>query len=215
LALKGNSKEKIAQLKVILSASEIGIKGVSEVEKMFGYLDRLQLNTVIELDLTLARGLNYYTGAIFEVKAKDVEIGSICGGGRYDDLTGIFGLPNVSGVGVSFGAERIYDVLVQMDGFPDGSLETTKVLFVNFGEVEEAYCLPVLTDLRKAGINAEIFPENAKMKKQMNYANKKQIPYVILAGESEIQAKSFTLKNMESGEQKSVSAEELLKYLLQ
>lgn len=215
LALKGNSKEKIAQLKVILSASEIGIKGVSEVEKMFGYLGRLQLNTEIELDLTLARGLNYYTGAIFEVKAKDVEIGSICGGGRYDDLTGIFGLPNVSGVGVSFGAERIYDVLVQMDGFPDGSLETTKVLFVNFGEVEEAYCLPVLTDLRKAGINAEIFPENAKMKKQMNYANKKQIPYVILAGESEIQAKSFTLKNMESGEQKSVSAEELLKYLLQ
>jgi histidyl-tRNA synthetase len=215
LALKGNSKEKIAQLKVILSASEIGIKGVSEVEKMFGYLGRLQLNTVIELDLTLARGLNYYTGAIFEVKAKDVEIGSICGGGRYDDLTGIFGLPNVSGVGVSFGAERIYDVLVQMDGFPDGSLETTKVLFVNFGEVEEAYCLPVLADLRKAGINAEIFPENAKMKKQMNYANKKQIPYVILAGESEIQAKSFTLKNMESGEQKSVSAEELLKYLLQ
>ncbi|HSH20096.1 MAG TPA: histidine--tRNA ligase [Draconibacterium sp.] len=215
LALKGNSREKIAQLETILAASETGIKGVNEVEKMFVYLDKLKLNTEIELDLTLARGLNYYTGAIFEVKAKDVEIGSICGGGRYDDLTGIFGLPNVSGVGVSFGAERIYDVLVQMDGFPSGSLETTKALFVNFGEKEEAYCLPVLAELRKAGVNAEIFPESAKMKKQMNYANKKEIPYVILAGESEIQAQTFTLKNMDSGEQKSVSAKELIKILLQ
>jgi histidyl-tRNA synthetase len=215
LALKGSSREKMTQLETILVASETGIKGVNEVEKMFGYLDQLKLKTEIELDLTLARGLNYYTGAIFEVKAKDAEIGSICGGGRYDDLTGIFGLPNVSGVGVSFGAERIYDVLVQMDGFPSGSLETTKALFVNFGEKEEAYCLPVLAELRKAGVNTEIFPESAKMKRQMNYANKKEIPFVILAGESEIQTHTFTLKNMDSGEQKSVSAKELIKILSQ
>ena len=215
LALKGDLTAKIAALEVILSASEIGMKGVSEIKTLFGYLSKLELNTETELDLTLARGLNYYTGAIFEVKTKDVEIGSICGGGRYDDLTGIFGLPNVSGVGVSFGAERIYDVLVQMDGFPKGSLETTKALFVNFGEKEEAYCLPVLAELRKAGINSEIFPENSKMKKQMNYANRKEIPFVILAGESEIQNQTFTLKNMESGEQKSVTAKELIKILSQ
>jgi histidyl-tRNA synthetase len=159
--------------------------------------------------------LNYYTGAIFEVKTKDFEIGSICGGGRYDDLTGIFGLPNVSGVGVSFGAERIYDVLLQSNLFPQHSAETTKVMFVNFGEKEEAYCLPVLTELRQAGINSEIFPDNTKMQKQMNYANKKEIPYVVLAGESEIMAKIFTLKNMETGEQKSVSAEDLIKILSQ
>ena len=215
LALKGDLTAKIAALEVILSASEIGMKGVAEIKKLFGYIGKLKLNTETELDLTLARGLNYYTGAIFEVKTKDVEIGSICGGGRYDDLTGIFGLPNVSGVGVSFGAERIYDVLVQLDGFPKGSLETTKALFVNFGEVEETYCLPVLAELRKAGINSEIFPENAKMKKQMNYANKKEITFVILAGETEIQSQTFTLKNMESGEQKSVTAKELIKILSQ
>jgi histidyl-tRNA synthetase len=215
LALEGNSLEKIAQLESILKSSEIGIKGVNEMKKLFGYLNNLVLQTEVELDLTLARGLNYYTGAIFEVKAKDAEMGSICGGGRYDDLTGIFGLPNVSGVGVSFGAERIYDILTQMNLFPPKSTETTKVLFVNFGEKEEAYCLPVLADLRKNGINAEIFPDKAKMQKQMNYANKKEIPFVVLAGESEIQAKSFTLKNMESGEQKSVSAEELIKILSQ
>ena len=168
---------------------------------------------MVELDLTLARGLNYYTGAIFEVKAKDFDIGSICGGGRYDDLTGIFGLPNVSGVGVSFGAERIYDILSQQDLFPSDSLETTKVMFVNFGEKEEVYCLPVLTDLRKNGINTEIYPENAKMKKQMNYANKKQIPFVVLAGESEMSKNRFTLKNMTSGDQKSVTAKELINIL--
>jgi histidyl-tRNA synthetase len=173
------------------------------------------LNTAVELDLTLARGLNYYTGAIFEVKARDFEMGSICGGGRYDDLTGIFGLPNVSGVGVSFGAERIYDVLLQANLFPQHSTETTKVLFVNFGEKEEAYCLPVLAEIRKNGINAEIFPDNAKMQKQMTYANKKNIPFVVLAGESEMQAQKFTLKNMETGEQKSVSAEELINILSQ
>lgn len=213
LALQGNSVEKTAQLEAILASSETGIKGVNEIKKLFSYINNLSLQTEVELDLTLARGLNYYTGAIFEVKAKDFEIGSICGGGRYDDLTGIFGLPNVSGVGVSFGAERIYDVLTQMNLFPPKSTETTKVLFVNFGEEEEAYCLPVLAELRKNGINAEIFPDNAKMQKQMNYANKKEIPFVVLAGETEIQAKSFTLKNMESGEQQSVNVAELVDIL--
>jgi histidyl-tRNA synthetase len=215
LALKGSTAEKIAQLEQVLLSSEIGLKGVAEIKKLFGYLDILQLNTEVELDLTLARGLNYYTGAIFEVKARDFEMGSICGGGRYDDLTGIFGLPNVSGVGVSFGAERIYDVLLQANLFPQHSSETTKVLFVNFGQKEEAYCLPVLTEIRKNRINAEIFPDSAKMQKQMTYANKKNIPFVVLAGETEIQAQKFTLKNMESGEQKSVSAEELIKILSQ
>jgi histidyl-tRNA synthetase len=215
LALKGNIAEKVEQLETILSASEIGMKGVTEIKKLFRYLNRLKLNTEIELDLTLARGLNYYTGAIFEVKARNFEIGSICGGGRYDDLAGVFGLPNVSGVGVSFGAERIYDVLTQMQLFPQESRETTKVLFVNFGENEEAYCLPVLADLRKKGINAEIFPDSTKMQKQLNYANKKEIPFVVLAGEAEVQAQTFTLKNMETGDQKSVSVEELIKILSQ
>lgn len=213
LALEGDSKSKILQLETILNSSETGMKGVSEIQTLFNYLDNLQLETEVELDLTLARGLNYYTGAIFEVKAKDFEIGSICGGGRYDDLTGIFGLPNVSGVGVSFGAERIYDVLTQMNLFPDKLLETTKVMFVNFGEKEEAYCFRVLIQLRKKGVNAEIFPENAKMKKQMNYANNKEIPFVVLAGESEMAENKFTLKNMESGEQKSITARELVEFL--
>ncbi len=213
LALEGSSVEKAAQLEKILEKSETGLKGVGEIEKLFSYLGQLGLNTDIELDLTLARGLNYYTGAIFEVKAKDFEIGSICGGGRYDDLTGIFGLPNVSGVGVSFGAERIYDILAQLNLFPQKTADTTKVLFANFGEKEEAYCLPVLAELRKNGINSEIFPDKAKMQKQMTYANKKEIPFVVLAGESEIQANSFTLKNMETGEQKSLSAGELIKIL--
>jgi histidyl-tRNA synthetase len=215
LALKGSTAEKVSQLEQILLNSEIGLKGIAEIKKLFGYLDNLQLNTEVELDLTLARGLNYYTGAIFEVKARDFEMGSICGGGRYDDLTGIFGLPNVSGVGVSFGAERIYDVLLQANLFPQHSTETTKVLFVNFGEMEEAYCLPVLAEIRKNSINAEIFPDNAKMQKQMTYANKKNIPFVVLAGESEMQAQKFTLKNMETGEQNSVSAEELINILSQ
>ena len=215
LALKGSTAEKLSQLEQILMASEIGLKGVTEIKKLFGYLDNLQVNTEVELDLTLARGLNYYTGAIFEVKAKDTEMGSICGGGRYDDLTGIFGLPNVSGVGVSFGAERIYDVLLQANLFPEHSAETTKVLFVNFGENEEAYCLPLLSEIRKAGINAEIFPDSAKMQKQMTYANRKNIPFVVLAGESEMQSGKFTLKNMESGEQTSVSRQELINILLQ
>jgi histidyl-tRNA synthetase len=215
LALQGNTNQKIDQLEQVLAASEIGLKGVAELRKLFGYLANLELNTETELDLTLARGLNYYTGAIFEVKAKDAEMGSICGGGRYDDLTGIFGLPNVSGVGVSFGAERIYDVLTAKNLFPAKSAETTKVLFVNFGSVEEAYCLPVLAEIRKKGINAEIFPDNAKMQKQMTYANKKAIPFVVLAGETEIKTGRFTLKNMTTGEQSSVSSEELINILLQ
>ena len=213
LALEGNSAQKIAQLEEILFSSEIGMSGVSEMKTLFGYLEKIELATVTELDLTLARGLNYYTGAIFEVKAKDMEMGSICGGGRYDDLTGIFGLPDVSGVGISFGAERIYDVLNQLDLYPKESLETTKVMFVNFGEKEESYCLPVLAELRKSGINAEIFPDNSKMKKQMNYANKKEIPFVVLAGNNEMEAQKFTLKNMASGEQQLVSAVELTEIL--
>jgi len=215
LGLKGSFAEKVKQLELVVASSEIGMKGVAEIKKLFGYLNNLKLNTEVEQDLTLARGLNYYTGAIFEVKARDFDMGSICGGGRYDDLTGIFGLPNVSGVGVSFGAERIYDVLLQANLFPQHSTETTKVMFVNFGEKEETYCLPVLAEIRKNGINAEIFPDSAKMQKQMTYANKKNIPFVVLAGESEMQSQKFTLKNMETGEQKSVSAEELINILSQ
>jgi histidyl-tRNA synthetase len=210
LALKGNTSEKIKQLESILANSEIGLHGVGELQTLFNYLERMELKTEVELDLTLARGLNYYTGAIIEVKTKDMEMGSICGGGRYDDLTGIFGLPGVSGVGISFGAERIYDVLEHLKLFPQDSPEITRVLFVNFGEKEEAYCLPVLAKLRQAGINSEIYPESAKMKKQMNYANKKGIPFVVLAGESEMAEQKFTLKNMETGEQNLVIAEELI-----
>ena len=211
LALEGDTYSKIKQLEFILNNSETGINGVNELKTLFGYQERMQLKTGVELDLTLARGLNYYTGAIIEVKTTDTEMGSICGGGRYDDLTGIFGLPNVSGVGVSFGAERIYDVLEELKLFPQESPEITRVLFVNFGEKEEAYCLPVLAKLRRAGINSEIYPESAKMKKQMNYANKKEIAFVVLAGESEMAEQKFTLKNMETGEQKFVTSEELIK----
>ncbi len=213
LELQGTTSEKLTQIEKVIGATEVGAKGISEMKTLFEYLDNFELETEVELDLTLARGLNYYTGAIFEVKSKDIQIGSICGGGRYDDLTGIFGMPNVSGVGVSFGAERIYDVLVQQDSFPKESLEITKVMFVNFGEKEEVYCLPVLAELRKNGVNAEIFPGSSKMKKQMNYANRKEIPFVILAGDSEIEANKFTLKNMDSGEQQLVTSKELIKIL--
>lgn len=213
LQLEGSTQEKLSQIDKVIGDTEVGAKGISEMLTLFGYLENIDLKTEVELDLTLARGLNYYTGAIFEVKSKDVQIGSICGGGRYDDLTGIFGMPDVSGVGVSFGAERIYDVMVQQDSFPEESLETTKVMFVNFGEKEEAYCLPVLAQLRKCNINAEIFPDCTKMKKQMNYANKKQIPYVVLAGDSEMEANKFTLKNMGSGEQQLLTSQELINVL--
>ena len=213
LKLQGSTVEKLAQIETVIGGTEIGARGIAEMRTMFAYLENVELTTTVELDLTLARGLNYYTGAIFEVKSNDVQIGSICGGGRYDDLTGIFGMPDVSGVGVSFGAERIYDVLVQLDAFPEESLETTKALFVNFGEKEESYCLPVLAKLRKNGVNAEIFPESAKMKKQMTYANRKEIAYVILAGDNEMAASKFTLKNMETGEQQLVNSEELINIL--
>ena len=213
LKLQGSTVEKLAQIETVIGGTEIGARGIAEMRTMFAYLENVELTTTVELDLTLARGLNYYTGAIFEVKSNDVQIGSICGGGRYDDLTGIFGMPDVSGVGVSFGAERIYDVLVQLDAFPEESLETTKALFVNFGEKEEAYCLPVLAKLRKNGVNAEIFPESAKMKKQMTYANRKEIAYVILAGDNEMAAQKFTLKNMETGEQQLLDTQELINIL--
>lgn len=213
LLLEGDTCGKLARLSDILAASETGMKGIEELKTLFDYIDSFRLSTAAELDLTLARGLNYYTGAIFEVKALDVNIGSICGGGRYDDLTGIFGMPGVSGVGVSFGAERIYDVLLQLGLFPKNFLESSKALFINFGAAEETYALPVLARLRAAGIKAEIFPESGKMKKQMEYANRKNIPYVILAGSSEMEQQKLTLKNMESGEQKLVSVEELIKIL--
>ncbi len=209
-ALSGSTSEKLAQLESILSDSETGMKGIFELKTFFDYIKQMELGTQVELDLTLARGLNYYTGAIIEVKTTDMEMGSICGGGRYDDLTGIFGLPGVSGVGISFGAERIYDVLEYLNLYPKESSETTRLMFVNFGEREEMYCLPLLTKLRKAGINSEIYPDKAKMKKQMTYANKKNILFVVLAGESEMKSGKFTLKRMETGEQHIVTAEELV-----
>lgn len=213
LLLEGNTRQKLDRLAEILSGSDVGTRGLEELGALFSYIEGFQLQTAAELDLTLARGLNYYTGAIFEVKALDVPIGSICGGGRYDDLTGIFGMPGVSGVGVSFGAERIYDVLVGLDLFPGENLESPRVLFANFGSVEEAYILPVLGTLRRKGINSEIYPESEKMKKQLNYANRKGIPFVVFAGESEMEVSKMTLKNMVSGEQSLVTTEELIKVL--
>jgi histidyl-tRNA synthetase len=210
ILLEGTNEEKLAKLKELLGQSEVGMKGIEELETVFSYLSAFELTTEVELDLTLARGLNYYTGAIFEVKSKDVEIGSITGGGRYDDLTGIFGLKDVSGVGISFGADRIYDVLNQLDLFPSDVVSTTKVMFVNFGEKEEKYCLPVLAKLRAAGVNAEIYPASQKMKKQMTYANNKSIPFVIMAGDSEIEEGVVSLKNMESGEQEKLNVEQLI-----
>jgi histidyl-tRNA synthetase len=214
LMLQGTTKEKIGALKQIFINSPAGCKGVEELETLFGYIDSFGLTDFAELDLTLARGLNYYTGAIFEVKALDEAIGSVCGGGRYDNLTGVFGLPGVSGVGVSFGAERIYDVMTRLDLFPKENRISTKVLFINFGKEEEAYILPVLKSIRGKGINSEIYPEPDKMKKQMNYANRRQIPFVVIAGESEIHQQKMILKNMLTGEQSMVTAEELENILI-
>ena len=211
--LSGSNSDKLKSLKGIVKDSETGLKGIKEVETVLNYFETLSLNIDLELDLTLARGLNYYTGAIFEVKAKDVEIGSICGGGRYDDLTGVFGLKDVSGVGVSFGADRIYDVMEQLNIFPDEIVASTKVMFVNFGENEEKYCLPLLQKLRKKGINSEIFPESAKMKKQMTYANNKNIPFVILVGANEMEKGILTVKDMISGDQSEMKFEDLLEKL--
>lgn len=211
--LAGTNQEKLTSLKDILKESETGIKGIEEVETVISYFKTLSLNIELDLDLTLARGLNYYTGAIFEVKAKDVAIGSICGGGRYDDLTGVFGLKDVSGVGVSFGADRIYDVMEQLDIFPKEIVASTKVMFVNFGDKEEKYCLPLLQKLRENGINSEIFPESAKMKKQMTYANNKNIPIVVLVGDNEMNKGLLTVKDMVSGDQDEMTFDDLLNKL--
>ena len=214
LNLEGSNAEKLEKLRHVLQASETGLKGIEELEKVFGYLDGVGVETEVRLDLTLARGLSYYTGAIFEVKALDVQIGSITGGGRYDDLTGIFGLKNMSGVGISFGADRIFDVMQQLDLFPkQDNTATTRLLFVNFGEQEERYCLPLLKKLRAAGINTEIYPEAAKMKKQMGYADKKGIPFVAIVGENEMQRATVSLKDMASGEQTELRPEELIEKL--
>nr|WP_321450481.1 histidine--tRNA ligase [uncultured Carboxylicivirga sp.] len=213
IMLSGSNREKVTKLREVLAASEVGMKGVDELEVVLNYLDTLNLDLEVELDLTLARGLNYYTGAIFEVKAKDVAIGSITGGGRYDDLTGIFGLKDVSGVGISFGADRIYDVMNQLELFPKADGAKTRAMFVNFGGEDELYALAILTQIRKAGINAELFPDDAKMKKQMNYANKKEIPFVVLTGEEERKEGVVTLKNMETGEQSKLGVDELIKVI--
>ena len=212
IMLEGTNEEKLNTIADVLKDSEIGLKGVEETRAILSPLtsNLSPLNNEIQLDLTLARGLSYYTGAIFEVKALDTPMGSISGGGRYDNLTGIFGMPGLSGVGISFGVDRIYDVLNALDLYPKDSLQTTQVLFINFGEKETAYCLPIINKVRAQGIRAEIYPDSAKMKKQMSYANAKQIPFVVLAGESEMAAQKVTLKNMETGEQVLVSPDELI-----
>ena len=213
IMLSGSNSEKIDSLKQILANSEIGLKGIAELEFILNRIDKLTLRSELELDLTLARGLNYYTGAIFEVKAMDVQIGSITGGGRYDNLTGVFGMDGVSGVGISFGADRIFDVLNQLDLYPKDALLTTQLLFVNFGEKEEAYLLPIIAKVRAAGIRTELYPESAKMKKQMGYADTKKIPFVAIVGETEMEEGKINLKNMITGEQKPATLEELIDLL--
>ena len=210
IMLSGTNEEKLETLKTVLAASETGLKGVEESEFILKTVASLGVKSEVELDLTLARGLNYYTGAIFEVKALDVQIGSISGGGRYDNLTGVFGMSGMSGVGISFGADRIYDVLNQLDLYPKEAVNATQLLFVNFGDKEAAYCLPVLSAARDAGIRAEIYPDSAKMKKQMSYANDKNIPFVAIVGENEMNEGKLTLKNMTTGEQSLLTPDELL-----
>ena len=210
ISLSGTNDEKLQTIAEVLRDSETGQKGVEETQYILKVLKAVGLKNEIQLDLTLARGLNYYTGAIFEVKALDVEIGSITGGGRYDNLTGIFGMPGLSGVGISFGADRIYDVLNALDLYPKNSMNATQILFINFGERETAYCLPIINKVRAKGFRAEIYPDAAKMKKQMSYANAKQIPFVALAGENEINEGKVMLKNMETGEQQLLTPDELL-----
>ncbi|MCE5224924.1 MAG: histidine--tRNA ligase [Porphyromonadaceae bacterium] len=210
IQLSGTNREKIAVLKEVLAASETGLKGVSELEFILDKVDLLSVNAELELDLTLARGLNYYTGAIFEVKALDVQIGSVTGGGRYDNLTGVFGMEGVSGVGISFGADRIFDVLNQLELYPADSLLTTQLMFVNFGEKETAYLLPLIAKVRAAGVRTEIYPESVKMKKQMGYADTKNIPFVALVGDSEMTEGKINLKNMITGEQELLTIEQLI-----
>lgn len=210
ILLQGSNSEKLQTLKSLLVASETGLQGVTELEFIISKLNKLGLRSELDIDLTLARGLNYYTGAIIEVKALDVQIGSITGGGRYDNLTGIFGLPGVSGVGISFGADRIFDVLNQLDLYPKNSIKGTQVLFINFGEKEEDYILPLATKMRRLGISAEVYPEAAKMQKQMKYADANRIPFVVIAGEDETREGKLTLKNMFSGQQQLLSTEECI-----
>jgi histidyl-tRNA synthetase len=213
LEMEGTTKEKLDFLREYLDQSPIGMEGILEVDKLFAFLKEHPVETSIELDLTLARGLNYYTGSIFEVKSLEVQIGSVCGGGRYDDLTGIFGMQDVSGVGVSFGADRIYDVLLQLEKFPQEREIDTQLLFVNFGEKEANYILSILISLRSNGIASELYPDAAKMKKQMTYANNRKIPFVALVGEQEMQDGVLTLKEMETGNQERLSPEELVERL--
>ena len=221
IKLEGTNEQKLDTISDVLKDSPTGLKGVEELRFILSALGSVScgiattnngtsLHNEIQLDLTLARGLNYYTGAIFEVKALDTPMGSISGGGRYDNLTGIFGMPGLSGVGISFGVDRIYDVLDALDLYPKDSLQTTQVLFINFGERETAYCLPTVARLRQAGVRTEYYPDAAKMKKQMSYANAKQIPFVVLAGESEMAEGKLTLKNMATGEQQMLTPEELI-----
>ncbi len=207
--LTGSNAQKLNLLKDILSASETGMKGIGELETIFGYLDAVGTKLDVEIDLSLARGLNYYTGAIFEVKANEYEIGSICGGGRYDDLTGIFGLPDTSGVGISFGADRIYDVMLGLGLFPEEDLAGTRALLLNFGGEEEKATLTAIKELRNKGIASEIYPEASKMKRQMEYANRRGIPYVIIIGSDELAAGNATIKDMRSGEQTTVALENM------
>ena len=210
LSIDGSPEERLDKLSVLLSTSETGSKGVDELREILGAVRSLGLHAELDLDVSLARGLNYYTGAIFEVKALDVQIGSITGGGRYDNLTGVFGMAGVSGVGISFGADRIFDVLNQLDLYPKEAVNGTELLFINFGEKEAAFSMGILAKVRAAGIRAEIFPDAAKMKKQMSYANAKNIPFVAIVGENEMNEGKVMLKNMETGEQNLVSAEELI-----
>ena len=211
IMLEGTNEQKLETIAEVLKESETGLKGVEETKYILSFLT--SLNNEIQLDLTLARGLSYYTGAIFEVKALDTPMGSISGGGRYDNLTGIFGMPGLSGVGISFGVDRIYDVLNALDLYPKDSLQTTQVLFINFGEQETTYCMPIVAKVRAAGIRTELYPDATKMKKQMAYANAKQIPFVALAGESEMAEGKITLKNMTTGEQQMLTPDELVNHL--
>ena len=210
ISLEGTNEEKLDTIAEVLKESEVGLKGVEETRYILNTLKVTGLKNELQLDLTLARGLNYYTGAIFEVKALDVQIGSITGGGRYDNLTGIFGMPGISGVGISFGADRIFDVLNALDSYPKDAVVGTQLLFINFGEKETAYCLPAVAKAREAGIRTEVFPDSTKMKKQMSYANAKQIPFVALAGENEMAEGKFTLKNMLTGEQQLLTIEDVI-----
>ena len=210
ITLSGTNEEKLATMSNILKGSEAGMKGVEELNYILNMLKQCGLNNEVEFDLTLARGLNYYTGAIFEVKACDVQIGSITGGGRYDNLTGIFGMPGISGVGISFGADRIYDVLNTLDLYPENAMSNTQLLFINFGEKETAYCMPIAAKAREAGVATEIYPDAVKMKKQMSYANSNGVRFVAMAGENEINEQKITLKDMITGEQSLVTTDELI-----